>query len=209
MGKRFGCLIVALATAGTLIAGAGSAQASMILYNSFGTGSTNCRCFSPQAKGPDVSGTFLGTNNNWIAGSFTPSVTDHLYQLKLALGSGGGPDLNEGTSGGYPGAVVLLLPDDGSGHPDTTGSGASEVWVDSKIPVSIDKQKPTTFTSKLLPTLTVGTTYWIVVEPISTDSNIIWWSSPTVSQAVENTDDGGVTWTGYTGKQAAFEVLGQ
>jgi hypothetical protein len=175
-----------------------SVKALTVAYNSFGLGKTNCNCFSPEASGPDATESFLGKGADWLAASFKSKASGTLNSIFLAVGLGGG----------YNGAVIVLTTDDGSGHPNVFSSGL-ETWVLTKVPAVPfgSSQMATRLLSKQLPSIQSGTTYWIILEPIGLDTDIVWWQSPKVMSSVIYSQTGGATWNGYTGSQTAFEVF--
>ncbi len=187
-----------LGLAGVLVLGATSSEAIAVpakIYGSFGAHNSNCQCDSPAVVGPIRAPGYLPTAAAWIAASFPAGPGGTLDYFDLAISNAGG---------GYPGVVVELIQDNGSGVPDTTGVAELETWVVTNVTSSSTKN--TKFTSKVHPVLTAGATYWIVVEPIGIDTAVNWWSSPTVSSSVLYSSTGGGTWNGYTGSQAAFDV---
>ena len=189
-------IAIALATAST------SANAATKAYSTYGLRNSTCNCGGTNLLGPYESSS-APRGANWLAASFVLTTAGTLDHIDLPLG----------VETGYPGAIISLVADDGSGRPNDLGSRQMEMWVNSKFPTDNQPQKSTKFASKLHPALAANTKYWIVVEPIAFDSYVIWaYSSlaPVTPPPVLTSSTGGGSWSAVTSvpvnTPAAFDV---
>ena len=195
MTSHLKAALLAMTMVGT--ATAAHAGAAKVAYTSFTTG----HGFN-QNEGPETVGTagdhlgYLPAGYIALAASFVPTISGTLDYLDIAL-----VQVN-----GLPAVTVTLVPDNGSGAPLLTNP-VLETIIAPKLQAYNGSNTSTKIVSAAKPTLTAGQTYWIIVTAAAYDDNIIWLQSNNVMQRVIYTNDGGQTYKGYTGNQAAFDVV--
>jgi len=127
-----------------------------------------------------------------IAGQFTPTQTGAFESISLALAAGGS---------GSNGAIIALAQDSG-GVP----GNVLESWTVAGLPAA--GQPPLTIVNDSLNlSLTAGQAYWVVVEPMSVNSYVFWYTNVSgFNGAMQNNGSGWTTLTGIVATQPAFSV---
>ena len=172
----------------------GVACSGQTLYSDFEAGSgfsTNSWCVTT------VAATGCGTPiNEFIAASFTPTVSATLSSITLALGIISGPNqvavaLFSNGSGGVPGSPI-------------------EIWSPQVFSSYGGIITPTTVVDTQHVALQAGTTYWVVVEPYAQTTSAAWYTNSLgLGGGLYSVNDG-ATWAslGSGQTQPAFSVTG-
>jgi hypothetical protein len=128
--------------------------------------------------------------------SFTPSATEGLSQVDIALSAVTGNDL-----------VVVTLNADSAGLP----GGVLETWNVSGLPAFGTCCVLQTLLPAVPLTLTFGTTYWLVATPGATDTSAGWNVNNTGStgpRAIQFSPGGEFSIFGANDDRGAFDVIG-
>ncbi len=171
-----------------------AACSGQTLYSDFEAGSgfsTNSWCVTT------VDATGCGTPlNEYIAASFTPSVSATLSTITLALGLISGPNQ----------VYVALFSNGAGGVPGTP----LEFWTPTGLSLYGGIIDPVTVVDTQHVALQAGTTYWVVVEPYFQTTSAAWYTnSLDLAGGLYSVNDG-ATWAslGSGQTQPAFSVTG-
>lgn len=193
-GMPMRCLpLVALAAATAMAQSAGGT-----FYTSFGQNSGGI--FPPSAF----------SNNYWcitgaltsacgagvfreVAAPFKASASSGLGSISLALAVGGA-----GTNG-----VIISLALDAGGTP----GNPLESWTVTSLPSS-SQPALTTVNDHLNVSLTVGQPYWVTVQPMASDTYVLWYTNVLgMTGAMVNKSSGWLLLNGIVATQPAFSVI--
>jgi len=170
----------------------GSSAHASVLYNNLNANPAsryNC-CLSYTIEGTNP-GPFFAQGF-----SFTPSATEGLQQVDIALQIFGGTDL-----------VVVTLNANNAGLP----GAVLETWNVSGLPAPASCCVLQTLLPAVPLTLTFGTTYWLVATPGAADTFAGWPVNNTGAKgprAVQSSPGGEFTIFGANDDQGAFDVIG-
>jgi hypothetical protein len=128
-----------------------------------------------------------------VAAPFRPSVTYGLQSISLALGANGG-----GTNG-----VIISLALDSGGSP----GNILESWTVTTLPGGT--QPPLTVVNDRLGlTLTAGQLYWVEVQPMASDTYVLWYTNIVgLNGAMSSNGAGWSPLNGIFATQPAFSVM--
>jgi hypothetical protein len=158
-------------------------------YTSFAANngfSTNYQCISGALS--------LGCGPNLlreVAAPFRPGLTSGLQSISLALGSGGG------TNG-----VIVSLALDSGGVP----GNILESWTVTNLPIG-PQPAITTLNDRLNLTLVAPQAYWVVVQPMASDTYVVWYTNILgIGGALASNGSGWQVITAITPTQPALSV---
>lgn len=188
----------ALSVAGAMILSGSLAQAKTVVFSNLNpVGSFQHfggLCIDGPAGACNVKITF------YVAQPFIPATSGTLDHFDLALTNYGLP------SGDLAVGLAVALVADDAGAPKSNGH-AIEEWIVPKITPAygVAPFKLTKVASKLHPTLSAGTKYWIVVTPTGFDGSHVWLPNTLGKTEGLRSQDGGQNWLAI-GTSSAFDV---
>lgn len=128
-----------------------------------------------------------------VAAPFKPTLTSGFQSISLALAAGGA-----GTNG-----VIVSLALDSNGTP----GNAVESWTVTGLPAS-SQPALTVLNDRLNLTLSTGQGYWITVQPMASDTYVLWYTNVLgLNGAMANYGSGWQVLTSIVATQPAFSVL--
>jgi hypothetical protein len=142
----------------------------------------------------DVYGSGSETFQQSVAGVFVPSANYFFSSATLALFLNGN-DVNvndfdvslNANADGVPGAAIETFSD---------------------VDATVDNTTDLTLNSVLHPTLTAGTSYWLVAIPENRNTQGQWSITSTSTGIYASSSNGGSTWGASTGNLPAFQING-
>ncbi|MGO9257546.1 MAG: hypothetical protein ACLQU1_14720 [Bryobacteraceae bacterium] len=169
-----------------------------IFYTSFGANnggtsppaafSANYQCIT----GTLSSGSVCENNpSHEVAAPFRATLTNGLQSITLALGAGGGTN----------GVIVSLALDSGG-----TPGNILESWTVTNLPGGAQPAL-TTVNDRLNLVLTAAQPYWVIVQPMASDTYVVWYTNILgLGGAMANNGSGWYPLTGIIATQPAFSV---